>query len=75
MGKRRSKLEIIREVIEDQQCVKIKMLIGRKSRTVLLDMQTANRILKVFTSNPLGDVEKINLLSWDRLVGMAWGCN
>lgn len=69
---RRTKLEIVKQVVEEQQCTKIKMLVGTKARTVLLDMTTASKILKLFTNAPLANIEKINALSWDRLCNMAW---
>jgi hypothetical protein len=69
---RRTKLEIIKQVVEDQQYTKIKMLVGTKARMVILDICTASKILKLFTNSPLANIEKINKLSWDRLVNMAY---
>ncbi len=69
---RRTKLEIVKQVVEEQQYTKIKMLIGTKAKLVILDMTTASKILKLFTNAPLANIEKINALSWDRLCNMAW---
>lgn len=69
---RRTKLDIIKEVVEQQQYTKIKMLVGTKPKMVILDLFTASKILKLFTNAPLANIEKINALSWDRLVRMAF---
>ncbi len=69
---RKTKLDIIKQVVEEQQYTKIKMLVGTKARMVILDLQTASKILKLFTNSPLADLEKVNKLSWDRLVSMAF---
>jgi hypothetical protein len=70
--KRRTKLEIVRQVVEEKQYIKIKMLVGTKARSVILDYTTASRILNLFTKSPLANLDKINALSWDRLVSMAY---
>lgn len=70
--RRRTKLEIVRQVVEERQYTKIKMLVGGKARSVILDMTTANKILMLFTNAPLANIEKINALPWDRLCNMAW---
>ena len=72
MNKRRTKLEIIKQVVEDQQYTKIKMLVGATAKMVILDYTTANHILRLFTNAPLANMEKINKLPWDRLVNMAY---
>ena len=69
---RRTKLEIIKQVVEEQQYTKIKMLVGTKAKIVILDLTTASKILKLFTNSPLANMEKINKLAWDRLVNMAY---
>jgi hypothetical protein len=69
---RKTKLDIIKQVVEEQQYTKIKMLVGTKARMVILDLQTASKILKLFTNAPLANMEKINKLPWDRLVNMAY---
>jgi hypothetical protein len=69
---RRTKLEIIKRVVEEKQYTKIKMLVGTTAKMVILDYTTASRILNLFTKSPLADIEKINKLAWDRLVSMAF---
>ena len=70
--KRRTKLEIVKQVVEEKQYTKIRMHVGHKAKTVILDYTTAQKILKLFTNAPLANIEKINALAWDRLVNMAW---
>ena len=73
--KRLSKLDIIKRVVEEQQCVKISMVIGvSKRRMVWLDIQTANLLLKVFERAPMENKTKLEALPWDRLVSLGWGC-
>lgn len=71
--KRRSKLEIIKSVVENQQATKIRMVLGTgKSRTILLDYQTANLLLKVLNEAPPENLAKLQQLPWDRLCNLAW---
>ena len=72
MRNRRTKLDIIKQVVEEQQYTKIKMLVGTKAKMVVLDMVTAGKMLKLFMNAPLANMEKINRLPWDRLVNMAY---
>jgi hypothetical protein len=70
--KRRTKLEIIKQVVEEKQYTKIRMHVGNKPKTVVLDYVTADKMLKLFNNAPLANIDKINALAWDRLVNMAW---
>lgn len=70
--KRRSKFTIIEDVVTNQQCTKISMLVGTKRRTILLDYQTASLLLKLFNNAPVENKTKLEALGWDRLCNMAW---
>ena len=70
--KKRNKFSIIEDVVKNQQCTKISMLVGTKRRTVLLDYQTANLLLNLFNNAPLENRTKLEALGWDRLCNMAW---
>jgi len=70
--KKSTKLDIIKRVVEEKQYTKIKMFVGTKSKTVILDFTTANQLLRLFTNAPQENIDKINQLPWDRLCSMAW---
>lgn len=68
----RTKLEIIKSVVENHQYEKIKMHVGNKSKTVILDAVTANRLFKMLNDAPPENLTKLQALAWDRLCNMAW---
>lgn len=69
---RRTKLDIIKSVVNDHQYTKIKMLLGTKRTTVILDAITANQLLKLFNTIPPENIEKLQALPWHRLLNMVW---
>lgn len=70
---KRSKLEIIKNVVNENQYTKISMLLGTTRKKVILDIQTANLLLKLFQSAPQENISKLEALTWDRLCNLAWG--
>ena len=67
-----SKLQIIEKCVREQQYTKVSMLIGTKRRKIILDVTTANLLLKMFQSAPINNISKLEALTWDRLVNLAW---
>jgi peptidyl-tRNA hydrolase len=70
---KRSKLDIIKSVVSDHQYTKISMLLGTTRKKVILDVQTANLLLKLFQNAPQENISKLEALPWDRLCNLAWG--
>jgi len=67
-----TKIDIIKQVVEEHQYTKVTVKIGQKSKKILLDASTANRLLQIF--NKLSDENKLKFerQNWLNLTNIAW---
>lgn len=69
---KRSKYAIIETVVKEHQYTKISILMGTKRKSIILDVQTANLLYKLFNEAPPENKTKLEALQWHRLCNMAW---
>ncbi len=65
-----SKIEVIKKIVEERQCMKIKST--RTGKKILVDTFTASHVLSVYNAlNPVNR-EKFEKLSIERMVDITW---